>query len=188
MSYAVPTNELTLTDIKAFKMQAIEAGIKAAMDAGIGRRENLVVREAFPFTDFGNNALGWALEYYTNPVIAAAGWGSPFSTGALPAFVPQLQRTKVAVFYKFAVTNATPLVAGVRFRVGNTGATTKASFMIQLPTEAKLEPDVYFSEPVVYLPEDWIYIEEYYIAAAAAGSQTAPFGCFIVERVGSTVS
>lgn len=188
MSYAIPTNELTLTDIKVFKNAAIDAGIKAASEAGIGRPNQLVVREAFPFTDFGNNALGWLLEQYTNPVIAAAGWGSPFSAGALPGFVPQLQRTKVAVFYKFAVTNALPLVSGVRFRVGNTGATTKASFFIQLPTEAKLEPDIYFSEPVVYLPEDWIYIETYYTAAAGVGSQTIPFGCFIVERIGATVS
>jgi hypothetical protein len=188
MSYAVPTNELTLTDIKQFKTQAIEAGIKAAMDSGIGQRNNLVVREAFPNQDFGNNALGWLTENYVNPVIAALGWGSPFSAGAVPAFVPQLQRTKVAVFYKFANTNATPLVTGIRFRVGNTGASTKASFMIQLNTESKLEPDVYFSEPVVYLPEDFVYIEAYYSAACAAGSQTIPFGCFIVERIGSTVS
>lgn len=188
MSYVVPVNELTLTDIKGYKLAAIEAGILAAENAGIGRRGQLVVREAFPNADFGQLAVGWLLENYTNPAIAAAGWGSPFSSGAVPAFVPQLARTKVAVFYKFANTSAIPLTTGVRFRVGNTGASTKASFFIQLPTEAKLEPDVYFSEPVVYEPEDWVYIEVYYTAAVGAGGQTIPFGCFIVERVGSTVS
>ncbi len=188
MSYAIPTTELTHTAIQGFKMGAIEAGIQAAMAAGIGARSQLVVREAFPFTDFGNNALGWLLEVYTNPIIAAAGWGSPFSAGAVPAFVPQLARTKVAVFYKFANTSAIPLTTGVRFRLGNTGASTKATFFIQLPTEAKLEPDVYFSEPVVYLPEDWVYIELYYSAGVAAGGQTIPFGCFIIERIGATVS
>mgnify|MGYP005814620771 CR=1 FL=1 len=188
MSYVIPTNELTLTDIKNFKINAMEAGISAAEGAGIGRRQQLVVREAFPFTDFGQGAVGWTTEQYVNPAIAAAGWGSPFSAGALPANVPQLQRTKVAVFYKFANTSASPLTTAIRFRVGNTGATTKATFYIQLPTEAKLEPDVYFSEPVVYEPEDWVYIELYYTAAVGAGGQTIPFGCFIIERIGGNVS
>jgi len=35
MSYAIPTNELTLTDIKAFKLAAIEAGVARALALGI---------------------------------------------------------------------------------------------------------------------------------------------------------
>ncbi len=58
---------------------------------------------------------------------------------------------------------------------GNTGASTKASFFVQLPTEANLEPDVYFSDPIVYEPEDWVYIELYYTAPVGAGGQTFPF-------------
>ena len=190
MSYAIPVNELTLSDIKMYKGAALEAGILAAIDAGIGKRGALVAREAFPSLDFGTAATGWGLvENYTNAAIAAAGWGSPFSVaGAVAAVVPQLARTKVAVFYKFANTSAVPLTTGVRFRIGNTGASTKASFYIQLPTEAKLEPDVFFSEPVVYEPEDWVFIELYYTGAVGAGGQTIPFGCFIIERVGGTVS
>jgi len=188
MSYTLPTNEITLTDIRGFRSAAIESGITRALALGLARsREELIVRSALPATDFGA-ATGWAIEQYRNPVIAAAGWGSPFDTGALPAFAPTLANSKVAVFYKFADYSANPMVSGVRFRVGGTGATTKASFMIQLETGAKLEPDVYFTEPVVYDPQDVVYIEFYYTGAVAALAEDFAFGCYIVERAGANIS
>jgi hypothetical protein len=197
MSYAIPTNELTLADIRQFKMNALAAGVQVAARRGIGDslydsvtnpKGNLIARAGYPFTDFGNGALGWATENYVNPAIAAVGWGSVFSTGALPAFAPQLATNKVAIFYKFANTTAIPLITAIRFRIGNQGSSTKASFYLQLETEAKLEPDVYFSEPVVYEPQDFIYIEAWYTAVVGAGGQTIPFGTFVIERLGPTVS
>ncbi|MDD5060780.1 MAG: hypothetical protein PHN44_00670 [Candidatus Marinimicrobia bacterium] len=197
MSYSIATNELTLADIRGYKAQAINAGVLVAQRRGIGDslydardnpKGNLTVRAGFPFTDFGNGAMGWLTENYVNPAIAAVGWGSVFSAGALPAFAPQLANTKVAVFYKFANTSAIPLTTAVRFRIGNQGSSTKGTFYLQLETEAKLEPDVYFSEPVVYEPQDFIYIEAWYTAIVGAGGQTFPFGTFIIERLGPTVS
>lgn len=190
MSYIIPTNELTLTDIKTFRGGAIEAGIARALALGLARtRDELIVRSALPFTDFGAGGVGWGTEIYTGPIIAAAGWGSPFGTGgALPAGAPTLANSKVAVFYKFADYSAAPTVTGVRFRIGGTGATTKGMFYLQLETGAKLEPDVYFSEPVVYDPQDVVYIEMYYAAAVAAGAEQFAFGCYLVERAGANVS
>lgn len=187
MSYIVPTNELTLTDIKAYKSAAIQAGIDRAMALGLARKDTeLVVRHALPLTDFPN---GWVIEQYRNPAIAAAGWGSVFDAGALPAFAPALANTKVAVFYKVAVYTAGGTnMQGVRFRVGGTGATTKATFFFQLETNAKLEPDVYFSEPVVYDPTDVVYIEAYYNGITGALGEGFAFGCYIVERLGANVS
>jgi hypothetical protein len=188
MSYVVSTNELTLTDIKQFRIAAVEAGIIRALALGLARtRDELVVRAALPATDFGA-ATGWALEQYRNPIIAAAGWGSPFDTGALPAFAPTLANSKVAVFYKFADYSVNPAISGIRFRVGGTGATTRASFQIQLETGAKLEPDVYFTEPVVYDPQDVVYIEAYYTGAVAALAENFAFGVFVIERLGANVS
>jgi hypothetical protein len=189
MSYVVPTNELTLTDIKSFRMAAAEAGVTRALALGIARtREELIVRHALPFTDFGGAAIGWTIEQYRNPVIAAAGWGSPFDAGALPAFAPTLANSKVAVFFKFADYDPNPVITGVRFRVGGTGATTKATFFFQLETGAKLEPDVYFTEPVVYDPQDVVYIESYYDAPVGALGEDFAFGAFIIERAGANVS
>ncbi len=189
MSYIVPTNELTLGDIKQFRVGAIEAGITRALALGLARtKDELIVRNALPATDFGV-AVGWSLEWYRGPAIAAVGWGSVFDTGALPAFAPTLANSKVAVFYKFADYDAAPSITGIRFRVGGTGATTRASFFQQLETNSKLEPDFYFTEPVVYDPQDVVYIEAYYsVAPLGIGDEQFAFGCFIIERAGATVS
>jgi hypothetical protein len=187
MSYAIPTNEITLTDRKAFVNAAIEAGITRALALGIARsRQELVVREAHPGTDFTDPAgSGWTNEYYITPGAAGAlAWALAPDTGA----VPQLARTKVAVFYKIMDAAADPMVTAVRFRVGQTGATTKASFFIQSFIDIKLEPEVYLTEPIVYDPEDWLFIQFYGRAATAVAGEELGFGCFIVERVGGTIS
>lgn len=189
MSYMVPVSECTLADIRHFRMQAREAGISRALALGIARTEQeLVVRQALPFTDFGQGAVGWTIEQYRNPAIAAAGWGSVFDAGALPANAPTLANSKIAVFYKFSNYSAAPTMLGVRFRVGGTGATTKATYHSQLIIGAKLEPDMYFTEPVVYDPQDVVYIEGYYNGIVGALGEAFAFECFIIERVGANVS
>jgi len=193
MSYAIPTNELTLTDIKSFKTGAIEAGILRALALGLARtREELVVREAHPNTDFGTpvGTNGWTNEYYvTAGGIGALIWAGVFDVStAVAVFPPQLARTAVAVFYKIMNAAAEPVVAAVRFRVGTTGATTKASFMLQQFIDIKLEPEVWLSEPVVYDPEDWLFIQMYCRANTAEDGEELSFGVFIVERTGGTIS
>lgn len=189
MSYAIPTNELTLTDIKAFRGAAIEAGIVRALALGLARtREELVAREAHPHTDLWDGTSGYAAEYYVTRALipAVAGtWALVYDTAVATA--PMLARTKVAVFYKIADALADPLMTGVRFRVGASGATTKASYFIQLPIDNKLEPEVYLSEPVVYDPEDIMFIE-WVARAATPAVEELSFGCFIIERTGGTVS
>ena len=189
MSYLIATNELTLTDIKAFRAGAVEAVVSRALALGIAQnRSELVVRSALPFTDFGAGATGWSLEFYQGPAITTTGWGSVYNTGVVATFAPTLANTKVAVFYKFADYSPVPAITGIRFRVGGTGATTKATFISQLETGAKLEPDVYLSEPIVYDPQDIIYIEAYYSAAVAAGAEQFAFGAFVCERLGANIS
>ena len=187
MSYSLPLGECTLTDLRNFREAAVEAGIQRAIDSSIGPRKELVVRDAMPFADFGQGAVGWVADQFITVVIAAAGWGSPFSAGALPANVPQLARTKVAVFYRYGGPAAAPQIIGLRFRTGQTAASTIASFQFQTQIQCYLEPVIYFTEPIVYSPEDWIYIEALY-AGAVAVAELCPFGCFIIERLGATVS
>jgi len=187
MSYAVPTNELSLTDRKNFAIGAKRAGIARALALGIARTEQeLVIREAHPGTDFTNPAgSGWTNEYYITPGAAGAlAWALAPDTGN----PPQLGRNQVAAFYKIMDAAEDPVVTAVRFRVGLTGATTKASFFIQQFIDIKLEPEVYLTEPVVYDPEDWLFIEFYGRAATALAGEELSFGCFIVERVGGTIS
>jgi len=186
MSYIIPTNELTLTDIKAYRAAAIEAGIVRALALGLARtRGELVVRHALPATDFGA-AIGWALENYAEAASLGGIWASVFNVGA-PVY-PTLANSKVAVFYKFTDYTVAPAWTGLRFRVGGTGATTKATFYMQLELGSKLEPDVYFSEPVIYDPQDVTFIEAYHAVATAAGGELFAFGCYIIERLGANIS
>ena len=181
MSYAIPTNELTLTDIKGFKLAAIEAGIARAVEKlGVSRGE-LVTREAHPLTDF---AAAYTTEYYITTAPAAAGWLAVGDVGA--AVFAVLPVGEVAVFYKIADAMANPLCTAVRFRVGATGASTKASFFVQLPLDIKLESEVYLSEPVVYDPQDTLFIQWY--ARLGGAAEELSFGCFIVEKVGAVIS
>lgn len=179
MSYTISPSELSLADRKAYLNYCQEAGIKRAMDKmGVARGE-LVVREAFPLTDFPG---AWTAEYYISAAIAAAGWafvGDGAAVGVLPV-------GRVAVFYKVADAAPNPLFTAVRFRVGATGASTKALFFFQLQVDNKLESDLFFSEPVVYDPQDNVFIQAY--ARGPGPPEELSFGCFIVEKLGANVS
>lgn len=180
MSYVVPTNELSLADRKAFLTAAIDAGIARGEEKiGVSYTE-LVVREAMPLTDFPG---AWATEHYISPAIAAIGWGwagGGAAVGVLPV-------GRVAVFYKVADADPNPAFTAVRFRVGPTGATTKANFFFQLPLDNKLETDFFLSEPVIYDPQDNVFIQAYSRIAVHAAEELS-FGCFIIEKVGPVVS
>lgn len=189
MSYAIATNELTLTDRKTFINSAIEMGIARAISLGlVSTREELVAREAFPHADLGLAATnGWLTDDYISMAIPAANaWCSAFSAGAVNVDF-QLGNNQIAVFYKFADVEDQPVVNGVRFRLGVGGVTTLGSFFIQLPTMAKIEPDVYFSEPIIYNPLTWLNIQ-IYPTGNVDGQEHIPFGCFIIEPTGGTVS
>lgn len=189
MSYVIPTNELTLNDIRTYKADALSAGIKRAMGKGIAPgQEELVWREMYPSFDLGalvTAAAGWALNYYVTPAAVGAGaWVSVF--GLAGATDPILPVGRVAVFYKVYDAAANPQATAVRFLLAS--ATTKASFMIQELIDNKLESEAWFSQPVVYDPQDTVNIDFYGRAATPAGGEELGFGCFIIERVGAVVS
>jgi len=192
MSYAIPTNELTLTDIKAYKERCLAAGIARAKVKGIAASdEELVWREMQPAFDLGALAglaagVGYALEYYVTGAAVGAGVWAP-----APGFVawvadPALPVGRVAVFYKVYDADANPVVTAVRFLIA--GATTKASLFTQCLLDNKLESEAWFSEPVVYDPQDIVNIDFYGRLATGAAGEELGFGCFIIERVGAVVS
>lgn len=189
MSYAIPTNELTLTDIKAFKASCLAAGIVRAKAKGIAASDQeLVWREALPSADLGilvAVGAGYSLNYYVTPAaVGAGGWALAFG---LPVTVaPRLPVGMVAVFYKVYDASANPVTTAIRFLLA--AATTKAVFFIQTLIDVKQEPEAWFSEPVVYDPQDLININFYGRAATPAAGEELGFGCFIIERVGGTVS
>ncbi len=189
MSYSIPTNELTLGEIRSFKDKCLSAGILRAKAKGIAATDaELVWREMLPAFDLGALVLagsGWALNYYLTPAAAGAGvWASLFGLAA--ALDPILPVGRIAVFYKAYDAAADPQATGVRFMLA--AATTKASFFIQEFIDNKLEPEVWFSEPVIYDPQDTVNMDFYGRAATVAGGEELGFGCFIIERVGAVIS
>ena len=192
MSYAIPTNELTLTDIRVYKEKALAAGIVRAKAKGIAASdEELVWREMLPSFDLGILAglaagVGYALNYYVTGAVVGAGVWAP--APGITAWVadPPLPVGRVAVFHKVYDSMADPQVTAVRFMIA--GATTKANFFIQCLLDNKLEPEAWFSEPVVYDPQDIVNIDFFGRAATGANGEELGFGCFIIERVGAVIS
>jgi len=189
MSYAIPTNELTLSSITAYKEKALAAGIARAKSKGIAAvDQELVWREMLPAFDLGALVLagsGWALNYYLTPAAAGAGvWASTYGLAA--ALDPILPVGRIAVFYKVYDAAADPMATGCRFLLA--AATTKASFFVQCLLDNKLEPEAWFSEPVIYDPQDTVNIDFYGRAATAGVGEELGYGCFIIERVGAVVS
>lgn len=189
MSYAIPTNELTLGDIKNFKEKCLTAGIIRAKAKGIAASDGeLVWREMLPAFDLGALVLagsGWALNYYVTPAAAGAGaWASLFGLAA--AIDPLVPVGRVIVFYKVYDADANPQATAVRFLLA--AATTKANFFIQCLLDNKLEPEAWFSEPVTYDPQDTVNLDFYGRAATAGVGEELGFGCFVIERVGAVVS
>lgn len=189
MSYAIPTNELTLSEITRFKSDALQAGITRAKQKGIAAtNEELVWREMLPAFDMGALVLagsGWALNYYVTPAAAAAGaWASVFGLAA--ALDPILPVGRIAVFYKVYDATPVPQTTGVRFLLAQ--ATTKAVFFTQCIIDNKQESEAWFSEPVVYDPQDTVNIDFYARAATGGVGEELGFGCFIIERVGAVIS
>jgi len=189
MSYAIPTNELTLTDIKSYKERCLAAGIARAKVKGIAASdEELVWREMLPAFDLGALVLagsGWALDYYVTPAAVAAGvWAGVF--GLAVGIDPLLPVGRVSVFYKVYDASAAPVATAARFLLA--AATTKANFFFQCIIDNKLESEAWFSEPVVYDPQDTVNIDFYGRLATPVGGEELGFGCFIIERVGAVVS
>ena len=192
MSYAIPTNELTLGEMRGYKEKCLAAGIVRAKAKGIAATDDeMVWREQLPSFDLGALAglaagVGWALEYYVTGAAIGAGVWAP-----VPGFVawvadPALPVGRVGVYYKVYDADANPVVTAVRFMIA--GATTKAVFFVQCLLDNKLEPEAWFSEPVVYDPQDIQNIDFYGRLATPALGEELGFGCFIIERVGAVVS
>lgn len=189
MSYPVPTNELTLTDIRTYKEKCLAAGIQRAKAKGIAAvDEELVWREMLPAFDLGALVLagsGWALNYYVTAAAVGAGAWAPVY-GLAVTIDPLLPVGRVAVFYKVYDAAGDPMATAVRFLLA--AATTKANLFVQCLFDNKLEPEAWFSEPVVYDPQDTVNIDFYGRAATAGVGEELGFGCFIIERVGAVVS
>ena len=185
MKILTPTENLTLTDRKAFVEAAIRLGIARALKRGLAGSENeLVIRHLRCLADLGTAIEGW----FTAPLLVA---NTPYSVfqaiGAVGVGVA-VPNNNVFVFYKAGVqTPGVPMpVSLLNFAQGAAGGTTYAQFDLEQFAN-QLIPEGYFSEPVVYEPGEVMLI-----TATARVATLLPaavqLGCLVIEPKGPVIS
>lgn len=183
--FAIPVDELSLSKIEQFRINAQNAAFARALKLGLVTKiEELIFREALPATDLGQPVgTGYANETYITGAAAINTWTSVYNTLA----VPTVPNRTILVFYKITDEAVAPAAAAVRFMLGVNAATTIAIISLEQFINIKLTPEVYLSQPVVYGPNERPNIQFYPRAAVAAGERLG-FGCFIAEPSGGNVS
>jgi len=186
MSFPIATPELSVSQLERFRTNAKLAALKRAIDLKLATSmDELVFREANPGTDLSQPAgSGYTNETYLTGAAVINTWTSVYDT----AVVPRLGNRQIAVFYKTYVIDANPATTAVRFRLGQTGATTLGWFFVEQILNTALVPEAWFSEPIVYNPDQFMFIEFYPMAAVPAAGERLGFGCFIAEPIGESIS
>lgn len=151
-SYMIPTEELSLTEIKGFKQAAIEAAKDRALTLGIvGSEDELVVRDIWPQTDLAVTGVANNEWWWTGPLAAVGVW---------QAYVNAvLGITRTLVFYGIGYNSAAPSVSMVRFRSGPGGTgRTAAAVNLEL-MQCKMVTDCYISGPITYDRNETVFID-----------------------------
>ena len=176
-TFLIPTDELTLSDKKAFRAGAIAAGKQYAVEnKAIPSLDQCVVRNAETVADFGMAAGGWVSA-------ALAVVGNPYSL--LNALTPVLGQNRVAVFYAIAI-EAFPIpISQIAFREGVVATTTYAVFDVEQLVTMNQQLG-YFSRPVPYGPGKVLNISG--TCRIIAPVSRIWLGCYIIEPGGPVVS
>jgi len=187
--YTIPVDELSISRMENFRKACREAMLARAQDKSIAKYMNeLTFRDVLPADDMGAGlavgGTGYTNNIYLTGAVAANVWTLVYDTGA----VQQLANTKILGIYKIYDLSVNPLITSVRFRKGNTGATTLGVTQVEQFFMGKLTPECYLSEPIIYSPQDWMFIECLASAAIGAVGERLAFGAYVAEPVGGTVS
>lgn len=151
----IPSGELTITDQKNLKEDAIKAGIDRALFKKLGSSASeLAVREIRPSIDL--------------PTAFAAGdrWIFPAPAAAVPAAFTvtnwineRVPVNTILVFFGAAFESAAPEISELFFRSGPGGAGRTAAVFNVESCYTKMESDGYFSVPVTYDPQENCFIQ-----------------------------
>lgn len=179
MSYIIPKDELTLTDMRAFRDAAINAGIARAVALKIASTpKELTVR---CFENIFDAAT--ALEQWNTAALAAVGTAySCFQAVAAPT----LAANKLAVFYKVGVETVPIPVSLLTFRSGGAAGNITSEFDLEQLINGEVT-EGYFSEVQVIDPQRQFAIQVTCRIATAALARIQ-LGGFIIEPVGQRIA
>lgn len=169
ISFVIPAAELEVADIMAIRQQVIDALFNVAMRMTGLTREELIVRNALPSTDFG-----LANEYWKTPTLTPNDWTNYFTK--------QLDDQKFVAFYGAANQAADPISTALRFKLGS-GAGTKTLDVVQLEdlyTDTR-RVDGYFKRPIIYKEKQYVNVDVY---AKASGTEPLILKALVIEPKG----
>jgi len=169
MGYVIPASELEVPDIMSIRQQVIDALFEVAMRMTGLPKEQLVVRNALPSTDFG-----LANEYWVTPSLAANDWTNYFTK--------ELADQAFVAFFGVANLSADPIATALRFKVGS-GTGTKTIDVVQLEElySNTVRTDGFFKRPIIYKQKQFVNVDVY---AKAAGTEPLILRALVVEPAG----
>ena len=175
--YAIPTDELTVTDIRGFRAAALEAAELMARDR-IAAGGEYIARAPQNVADFG-----CALDQWNTAALAII--NTPYTVFQAIA-APAVGARQVIVWYKVSIYTPNVPVSLLTFQEGAAGRTTFAVLDLE-QMYSKLQTDAYFSEPVLYPPNAVQLIQVTSTIATLAVCRVV-LGGFIIEPVGPQIS
>lgn len=179
MSYIVPKDDTTITDRKAFRQAAREAGLARAVEKLGMSRDEFCVRQLLNIVDAGS-----ALEQWNTPLLAAP-IGTAYSVFQAAAPVT-LANNKVAVFYGIAIETAPVPVARLIFRLGGVLGNVIAEFDLEQIVNADTV-EGYFNEPICIDPTTIFDIQVTARVATGAIARIQLMN-FLIEPVGQIIA
>lgn len=178
MSYIIPKDECTLSDMKSFRDRALSAGIsRAATKLGVSPSE-LCARQFLNVLDAGT-----ALEQWRTAALAVVGTAySCFQAVAAPT----LANNKLLVLYGVALEEVPVPVSRLTIRSGGAAGNIMAEYDLeQIINSLTLEG--YFNEPICIDPTQIFAVQV--TARIATGLFTrVQFRNFLIEPIGQTIA
>lgn len=213
INYITPSECLTLTDRKDYRIAALAAGIERAYQKKIGSRDDipglsenlpvnqrvamiagwlksantpksLDVREMQPVLDAG--VVAAANDFWLTAALAVVGVAYTCFGGAAPILAPVNPANRVVVFWKAGVETPTFPVGRLTFRSGGAAGNILSMFDLEQLVNWVV-PEGYFSEPVVIDPT-LTYAVQVLCRIATAAVARVQLGAFVFEPAGQTIA
>lgn len=178
MSYIIPKDECTLSEQRAFKEKAMQAGIARLVDKYGGTADEYVAREIDPIADAGS-----ALEQWNTAVLAVVGTSYSCYQG-IPS--PTLAANKEGVYYGVSITTAPVPVSRLRFRHGGIAGNIIGVFDLERIINARTV-EGYFSQPIPWDPQSQQTVEVVCSIATGAICRVVLWN-WLIEPIGPTIS
>ena len=154
----------------AYKVGIEEELVKRAVEQKVvTSRDDAVVRDLLPSTDFGDTNEVWTQSLTANTYVST--------------YTPTPDSKKVIAIYGVKNANATPITTVIKFGLGAGPAKVKDLWGVE-PAWLELNTEALTSEPIIYNKEERVTIQQY---SSATATDNVLFLGLICEPKGENV-